>query len=309
MKRLTVAPAEAVPEAPPEAMAEAITDAHPQAPREDVETIEIALLIEAIRRRWSYDFTHYSHASIRRRLDQARRAAGLAHFSDLLARVLHDEAFFDRLLRYLSVTVTEMFRDPACYRTMREKLIPVFKTFPFIKIWCAGCATGEEVYSLAIMLHEEGYLERTRLYATDFNKESLDTAVKGIYPERLMATYAANYRQAGGTRELSDYYSSSYGFARMKGFLRERITFSYHNLVTDGVFGEMNLVTCRNVLIYFDKTLQEHVLRLFTDSLRHGAYLCLGAKESLNFSEVKPLYETLDGGQKIYKKRGLVAHG
>lgn len=280
-----------------------------QAPREDVEFIEISLLLEAIRRRWGYDFTHYSHASLRRRLDQARRAAGLVHFSELLARVLHDETFFDRLLRHMSVTVTEMFRDPQCYRAVRERLIPVFKTFPFIKIWCAGCATGEEVYSLAILLHEEGFLERTRLYATDFNKDSLDIAEKGIYPERLMAAYADNYRQSGGRGDFSDYYSSSYDFARMKGFLRDRITFSYHNLVTDGVFGEMHLITCRNVLIYFDKTLQEQVLRLFTDSLRHGAYLCLGAKESLNFSAVKPLYEALDGRQRIYKKRGLVSHG
>ncbi|TCM16084.1 chemotaxis protein methyltransferase CheR [Novosphingobium sp. PhB165] len=283
--------------------------AGPQAPREDVESIELSLLLEAIRRRWGYDFTHYSHASIRRRLDQARRAAGLANFSDLLSRVLHDESFFDRLLRYMSVTVTEMFRDPQCYRTVRERLIPVFKTFPFIKIWCAGCATGEEVYSLAILLHEEGFLERARLYATDFNKDSLDIAEKGIYPQRAMDAYAANYHQSGGRGEFSDYYSSSYDFARMKGFLRDRIIFSYHNLVTDGIFGEMNLITCRNVLIYFDKTLQEQVLRLFTDSLRHGAYLCLGAKESLNFSAVKPLYETLDSRQRIYKKRGLVAHG
>ena len=270
----------------------------------DVEAIEISLLLEAIRQRWNYDFTHYSQASIRRRLDQARRAAGLAHFSDLLARVLHDESFFDRLLRFMSVTVTEMFRDPSCYRTIRERLIPVFKTFPFIKIWCAGCATGEEVYSLAIMLHEEGFLDRARLYATDFNKESLDIAEKGIYPQRVIAGYAANYAQAGGSASFSDYYSSSYDFVRMKGFLRERITFSYHNLVTDGVFGEMNLITCRNVLIYFDKTLQEQVLGLFTDSLRHGGYLCLGAKESLNFSAVRPLYEALPGRERIYKMRG-----
>lgn len=280
----------------------------PQVPREDVESIEISLLLEAIRRRWGYDFTHYSQASIRRRLDQARREAGLAHFSEVLARVLHDDNFFDRLLRYMSVTVTEMFRDPPFYQAVRERLIPMFKTFPFIKIWCAGCATGEEVYSLAILLHEEGYLDRARLYATDFNKDSLDIAEKGIYPERVMSAYAANYRQSGGRGDFSDYYSSGYQFARMKGFLRDRITFSYHNLVTDGVFGEMNLITCRNVLIYFDKTLQEQVLRLFTDSLRHGAYLCLGAKESLNFSAVKPLYEALEGRQKIYKKRGLPAH-
>jgi len=288
---------------------ESLTQPSPPVPREDVETIEISLLLEAIRRRWNYDFTHYSHASIRRRLDLVRRAAGLAHFSDVLSRVLHDDGFFDQLLRCMSVTVTEMFRDPDCYRALRERLIPVFKTYPFIKIWCAGCATGEEVYSLAILLHEEGFLERTRLYATDFNKDSLNMAEKGIYPERLMAGYAANHQRSGGHGNFSDYYSSSYDFVRMKGFLRDRITFSYHNLVTDGVFGEMNLITCRNVLIYFDKTLQERVLRLFTDSLRHGGYLCLGSKESLNFSAVKPLYETLDRRQKIFKKRGLVTHG
>jgi chemotaxis protein methyltransferase CheR len=272
------------------------------AQREDLETIEISLLLEAIRRRWGYDFSHYSQASVRRRLDQARRAAGLAHFGEAITRVLRDEAFFDRLLRTMSVTVTEMFRDPPCYRAMRERLVPVFKTFPFVKIWCAGCATGEEVYSLAILLHEEGYLQRARLYGTDFNRASLDTAEKGIYPKRLMATYADTYRQAGGRADLADYYSASYDFVRMKGFLRDRITFSYHNLVTDGVFGEMNLITCRNVLIYFDKTLQERVLHLFAQSLRHGGFLCLGARESLKFSAVRHHFEALEGQRYIYRK-------
>lgn len=269
----------------------------------DIGSIEIALLLEAMQRRWGYDFTHYSQGSLRRRLDQARKSAGLAHFGDLLSPILHDPGFFDRLLCFLSVTVTEMFRDPPCYRAIRDRLVPVFKTYPFIKIWCAGCATGEEVYSLAILLHEEGYLDRARLYATDFNRISLDTAEKGIYPERLMPVYAANHRQSGGRGAFSDYYTSSYGFARMKGFLRDRITFSYHNLVTDGVFGEMNLISCRNVLIYFDKTLQERVLGLVTGALRHGGYLWLGTKESLMFSAVAPLYDAVDSRQKIYRKR------
>ncbi|PZQ56147.1 MAG: protein-glutamate O-methyltransferase CheR [Novosphingobium pentaromativorans] len=276
---------------------------------EDIEAIEISLLLEAIRRRWSYDFTQYSQASIRRRLDQARRAAGLAHFSEVLSHVLHDESFFDRLLGAMSVTVTELFRDPPCFRALREQLIPVFKTFPFVKIWCAGCATGEEVYSLAILLHEEGYLERARLYATDFNRHSLDIGEKGIYPRRLVERYAENYRQSGARAELSDYYSSSYDFVRMKEFLRERIVFSHHNLVTDGVFGEMNLVTCRNVLIYFDKPLQERALGLFSNSLRHGGFLCLGARETLQFSAIAPLFEVQDRRQKIYRKRGVPAHG
>ena len=270
---------------------------------EDTGSIEISLLLEAMQRRWGYDFTHYSRASLRRRLDHARKSAGLAHLGDLLSPILHDPGFFDRLLCFLSVTVTEMFRDPPCYRAIRDSLVPVFKTYPFIKIWCAGCATGEEVYSLAILLHEEGYLDRTRLYATDFNKIALATAEKGIYPERLMPLYAANHRQSGGTGAFSDYYTSSYGFARMKGFLRDRITFSYHNLVTDGVFGEMNLISCRNVLIYFDKTLQERVFGLFASALRHGGYLWLGTKESLMFSAVAPLYDAVDSRQKIYRKR------
>lgn len=278
-------------------------DTSPEPAGREVGAIEISLLLEAIRRRWGYDFAHYSPASLRRRLDQARKAAGLAHLGDLLSPILHDRDFFDRLLSVLSVTVTEMFRDPPCYRAIRDSLVPVLKTYPFIKIWCAGCATGEEVYSLAILLHEEGYLDRTRLYATDFNKISLDTAEKGIYPERLMPVYAANHRQSGGRAAFSDYYTPSYGFARMKSFLRDRITFSYHNLVTDGVFGEMNLISCRNVLIYFDKTLQDRVLDLFTGALRHGGYLWLGTKESLMFSAVAPLYEAVDSRQKIYRKK------
>jgi chemotaxis protein methyltransferase CheR len=276
--------------------------------RKDVEALEIDLLLEAIRRRWGYDFTHYSYASIKRRLDHAKRESGFERFTQLLDQLLHDERAFDRFLRYMSVTVTEMFRDPPFYKSVREKLIPVLKTYPFVKIWCAGCATGEEVYSMAILLHEEDYLGRARIYATDFNKHSLDVAEKGVYPARYLDTYAANYRAAGGQRDFSDYYSSGYEFAKIKDFLKERITFSYHNLVTDGVFGEMNMISCRNVLIYFDKTLQGHVLGLFTDSLRHGGFLCLGAKETLNFSEVRPLYDPTDAKQKIYKKTA-VNHG
>jgi len=212
--------------------------------------------------------------------------------------------FFDRFLKHMSITVTEMFRDPSFYRMVREELIPVLKTFPFVKIWHAGCATGEEVYSMAILLHEEDFLGRARIYATDFNKHSLDAAEKGVYPVDRIGLYGENYRDSGGKRDFSDYYSTAYGLAKMKDFLKERVTFSYHNLVTDGVFGEMNLISCRNVLIYFDKTLQERVFTLFTDSLRHGGYLCLGSKETINFSGVKKQYEVLSGRQKIYKKCG-----
>lgn len=272
--------------------------------RDNLENIEIDLLLEGIRRRWGYDFTHYSHASLKRRLEHARNDAGLERYTELLDRLLHDDALFDRFLKHMSITVTEMFRDPPFYRAVREKLIPVLKTFPFVKIWHAGCATGEEVYSMAILLHEEDFLGRARIYATDFNKHSLDSAASGVYPIPAMESYAANYQASGGKLDFSSYYSGGYGLAKMKDFLKDRITFSYHNLVTDGVFGEMNLISCRNVLIYFDKTLQEHVFTLFTDSLRHGGFLCLGSKETLNFSGVRKQYEPAEGRQKIYKKCG-----
>lgn len=274
----------------------------------DVERIEISLLLDGIFRRWGYDFTHYSYSSLKRRLDHARKEAGLTHFTEVLDLLLHDQSAFDGFLKHMSVTVTEMFRDPLFYQAVREQVIPVLKTFPFVKIWHAGCATGEEVYSMAILLREEGFLDRARIYATDFNNHSLDIAAKGIYPARHMEAYAANYLASGGKQDFGDYYSAGYGLAKIKDFLRERITFSYHNLVTDGVFGEMNLICCRNVLIYFDKVLQDRVLALCNDSLRHGGFLCLGTKETLNFSGVKQLFDPLAGRQRIYKKSGVVAH-
>jgi chemotaxis protein methyltransferase CheR len=271
----------------------------------DIERIEIDLLLEGIRRRWGYDFTHYSYASLRRRLEHARQDAGHARFSEMVDRLLHDQAAFDSFLRHMSITVTEMFRDPPFYKAVREQVVPLLKTFPFVKIWHAGCATGEEVYSMAILLHEEDFLDRTRIYATDFNKLSLNIAEKGVYPARSMESYAANYRASGGKLDFADYYSAGYDLAKFKDFLKDRITFSYHNLVTDGVFGEMNLISCRNVLIYFDKFLQDQVLSLFANSLRHGGFLCLGAKETLNFSSVKQEFEALERGQRIYKKSGI----
>jgi chemotaxis protein methyltransferase CheR len=181
----------------------------------------------------------------------------------------------------------------------------LLKTYPFIKIWHAGCATGEEVYSMALLLHEEGFLDRARMYATDFNKHSLDAAANGVYSAKQMTAYGENYQLAGGKGHFPDYYSDGYKLAKFKDFLKERITFSYHNLVTDGVFGEMNIICCRNVLIYFDKTLQDQVLRKFSESLRHGGFLCLGNRESLNFTAVKPLFAAVDKMQRIYQKCGV----
>jgi chemotaxis protein methyltransferase CheR len=270
----------------------------------DAEKVEIDVLLNGIQRRYGYDFSHYSRASLKRRLEAAREQARQPHFTALLDLLFHDERSFDEFLKYMSITVTEMFRDPLFYHGVREKVVPLLKTYPFIKIWHAGCATGEEAYSMAILLHEEGFLERARIYATDFNKHSLDIAQKGVYPSRDVGGFAANYRASGGTGNFSDYISSSYDLAKFPDFLKERITFSYHNLVTDGVFGEMNLICCRNVLIYFDKTLQDHVLRTFTESLRYGGFLCLGNKETLNFTAVKALYEAVEPRQRIYRKIG-----
>lgn len=226
----------------------------------------------------------------------------------MLDALFHDENFFGQFLGHMSVTVTDMFRDPLFYKSLREKVIPVLKTFPFVKIWHAGCATGEEVYSMAILLQEENFLERVRIYATDFNKHSLSAAQKGVYPSERIKTYAANYAASGGSRDFSDYYNDGYGLIKFRDDLKERITFSYHNLVTDGVFGEMNLVCCRNVMIYFDRELQNRVLGLFADSLRHGGFLCLGSKETLSFSSVAGQFESVDARQRIYKKHVQVEH-
>jgi chemotaxis protein methyltransferase CheR len=269
------------------------------------EELEIDLLLRGIRSRYGYDFAHYSRASLKRRLERALAQTRLRHFSELLDRLFHDEKSFDEFLKIMSITVTEMFRDPEFYQAVRKHVVPLLKTYPFIKIWHAGCATGEEVYSMALLLHEEGFLDRARIYATDFNKHSLDAAANGVYSARQMAAYGANYQLAGGKGYFPDYYSDGYELAKFKDFLKERITFSYHNLVTDGVFGEMNIICCRNVLIYFDKTLQDEVLGKFSESLRHGGFLCLGNRESLNFTAIQPLFAAVDKTQRIYQKCGV----
>lgn len=270
----------------------------------EIEKMEIDMLLEGIRSRYGYDFTHYSRASLKRRVDRVREHGRLPSYTALLDKLYHDAGYFDEFLKGMSITVTEMFRDPLFYRALREKLVPMLKTFPFIKIWHAGCATGEEVYSMAILLHEEGFLNRARIYATDFNKHSLDKAQEGVYCAKNLHTARANYLAAGGTRDFADYTNASYDLVKFKDFLKERITFSYHNLVSDGVFGEMNLICCRNVLIYFDKALQDHVLSQFTESLRHGGFLCLGNKETLNYTAVKSLFEVVDARQRLFKKSG-----
>ena len=273
----------------------------------DIEDIEIELLLEAIFRRYGHDFRHYARASIMRRAKQFLARCECGAISEMIPRLLHDESFFEELIGNFSITVSEMFRDPPAYRSIRKNVVPVLKTWPFVKIWHAGCATGEEAYTLAILLKEEGLYDRATIFATDFNDTALEKARQGIYPMDDARLFTENYQKAGGAGSFSDYYHAHYGSAAMDSALRKNITFANHNLVTDGVFSETHLVLCRNVLIYFDKVLQDRVLGLFRDSLTAGGFLCLGSKESILFSGVREHFETVDEKWRIFRKK-LVSH-
>ncbi|NOX26484.1 MAG: protein-glutamate O-methyltransferase CheR [Deltaproteobacteria bacterium] len=269
----------------------------------EIKEIETDLLLEAIVRLYGYDFRNYARASLNRRIQQAVDKTNCATISDLTARIVREPEFFQRVVANFSITVTEMFRDPEFYKVLREQVLPYLATYPFIKVWHAGCATGEEAYSLAIMLEEEGLLERATIYATDFNEDALENARAGIYPLEQMKQYGSNYRQAGGRGSLSEHYHAQYESVIMEAKLRQSITFSRHNLTVDQVFGEMHLVLCRNVLIYFDRTLQGRVLRLFDDSLVNSGFLCLGSRESLRFSDTAAHFVEFVAKGKIYRKR------
>lgn len=269
----------------------------------ELEHIEIELLLEAIFRRYGYDFRSYARASIERRIRQFMVRAGCATISEMIPKLLHDAGFFSQLARYFSISVTELFRDPWVYLVMREKVLPLLKTWPHVKIWHAGCATGEEVYSLAIMLKEEGVYERATIYATDFNDEALERAREGIYALDKIQEATRNYQRTGAKGSFSEYYHARYQAAAMDSALKERVVFSGHNLATDSLFGEMHLIFCRNVLIYFNRDLQNRVLQLFTESLVHGGFLCLGSKEDLRFTDVCDRYEVVDDKARIYKKK------
>jgi chemotaxis protein methyltransferase CheR len=270
--------------------------------KQDNESIEIDLLIEAIYKKYGYDFRNYSKASLKRRIMHKFSQSGMDNLSAMQHRLLYDKSFFESLLLDLTINVTEMFRDPSFYCVVREKVIPVLKTYPFIKIWHAGCSTGEEVYSMAILLKEENLLENVMIYATDIDDRVLRIAREGIYPLDRIKEYTRNYQKACGEQSFSDYYTAKYEATIMDSSLKKNIVFSQHNLVTDGIFGEMNLIICRNVLIYFDKELQNRVLQLFHDSLIRRGILCLGSKESINFSKLKNAFQDYDGKEKIYKK-------
>ena len=265
--------------------------------------LEISLLLEAVFRQYGYDFRQYSQAHIRRRIMSRMKMGAFDDISEMQSKVLNDESFASILLQDLSITVTEMFRDKGFYTSLRENVIPILKTYPFIKIWHAGCSTGQEAYSMAILLQEEGLYDRSMIYATDFNQQALNHAKEGIYSASLIKEYTANYHMSGGKEPFSKYYTSSYGDVIMNQSLKENIVWANHNLVTDGVFAEVNLILCRNVLIYFDRTLQNKVQHLFYDSLINGGVLCLGSKETLQFTDVYESYTELDKKHKVFKKK------
>ena len=269
---------------------------------QDLEALEIELLLEGIFRRYGFDFREYASASLRRRLRRRMDGERVRTVSALQARVLHDPVVMERLLLDLSVNVTAMFRDPSFFLAFRSKVVPLLRTYPYTRVWVAGCSTGEEVYSLAILLAEEGLSERTRIYATDINQVVLDRARLGVFPLEKMREYTQNYIRSGGTRAFSEYYVARYDGALFARALVDNVVWAQHNLASDAGFNEFNVVSCRNVMIYFDKPLQEHVHTLFYESLAVFGVLALGQKESIRFSPHEGAFEELDESEKLFRK-------
>ena len=273
----------------------------PTEPPSDID-IELKLLMEAIFLKYSYDFRNYTGASQKRRVRYALEQLRLPNVSALQERVLHDPTVFAQLLQFLTIPVSEMFRDPSYFLTLRQQVVPVLQTYPSVKVWVAGCSTGEEAWSLAILLREEGLLDRTQIYATDINPASLDKARQGIFPMEAVRNYTANYQRAGGRHAFSDYYTAAYDAARFDPSLCANAVFADHSLATDSVFAETQLVSCRNVLSYFNRALQDRALGLFHESLCHRGFLGLGAKESIDFSSFSTRFDTLARAERIYRK-------
>jgi chemotaxis protein methyltransferase CheR len=270
--------------------------------QESVEALELELLLEAVFRHYGYDFRDYARTSIRRRIWKIAKDEKVATISELQARVLHDPAAWERFLQGIAVNVSAMFRDPHFFKAFRRHVVPLLRTYPFIRIWQAGCSLGEEVYSLAVLLVEEGLYDRALIYATDINEATLRQAREGIYPADMMQKYTQNYILAGGQGSFSEYYTARYDFAIMRPALRQNIVFSQHNLVSDGAFNEFNVILCRNVMIYFNRGLQERTHTLFHGSLSTFGILGLGAKESMRFLPQEQLYEQFEPGEKLYRR-------
>lgn len=274
---------------------------------DDLQELEVRLFLDALALRHGYDFRRYAKASLKRRVRGLAEAEAAGCIADMIPRVLKDDGFLGSVLRHLSVPVTEMFRDPPVFQALRRSVLPMLDSYPHIAIWQPGCATGEEPYSLAILLQEEGLLHKTQIYATDINDAALAKAEEGIYPEKNLAAFSANYLAAGGKKNLSDYFHTAYKYSKINDDIRKNIVFAHHNLVADGVFCETHLVICRNVMIYFERALQNQVLELFHAGLVRGGFLCLGNRESLDFTSCARLFRPLDGQCRIYKKLGAVA--
>ena len=260
------------------------------------------ILLDDFLELYGYDFSGYSKASFKRRLQRLFIMDKMVSFPEFRFRLQHDAGYFHHAVTEISVNVTEMFRDPIFFKTVREKVIPVLATYPLIRIWHAGCSSGEEVYSLAIILEEAGLLQKSLLYGTDLNPIVLDKAAKGIFPMTAMQQYSRNYLLSGGREDFSSYYTANYNFAKFDERLSRRMVFSTHNLVSDASFNSFQLIFCRNVLIYFEKDLQSKVLSVFDNSLERFGFLALGAKESLRFSGIENMYELLEGKEKIWRK-------
>jgi chemotaxis protein methyltransferase CheR len=269
---------------------------------ESLADLELDLFLEAIWRRYSYDFRHYARASLRRRVHGAVRALGFTRLSHLQDVMLRDRAIFTQLLTKLTVPVSDCFRDPPYFAALREHVLPILSTYPSLKVWVAGCSTGEEVYSLAILLDEAALLDRTLIYATDINPEALRTAAGAVYPQDRVQGYTRNYQAAGGSRSLSDYYTAAYDRVVFDRRLRSRVVFSDHSLATDAVFAEVQLVSCRNVLIYFDRDLQERAVQLFHDALVPRGFLGIGARESLHGFRAAKAFDVVSRDARLYRR-------
>jgi chemotaxis protein methyltransferase CheR len=272
--------------------------------RDEVEDIEVDAFVHAMSRRHGYDFSGYAPSSLKRRVLQLVQTLDVEHVGELTARVLRDDEMVPRVIAKLSVPVSEMFRNPSVFRKLRDEVFPVLASYPQINIWQAGCAHGQEVYSLAILLKEAGLYDRCQIYATDFSDEALAKAQEGIFPIRDARLYSENYLAAGGQHTLSDYYHARYDFMKLDERLKERVTFANHNLVCDGVFCEAQLILCRNVLIYFSDALQDRVLGLFRSSLSRGGFLCLGNRESIRFAPSARDFAPLDAELRLYRNAG-----
>jgi chemotaxis protein methyltransferase CheR len=268
----------------------------------ELEDLEIDLLLQGIYRHYGFDFRDYAISSLRRRVWNILVTEKLPTITALLDKILHDEHYFERFLLHLSVNVSQMFRDPGFYLAFRTRAIELLKTFPFVRIWVAGCSTGEEAYSIAITLQEEGLYDRCRIYATDINESVLRKAKAGVYPLKDVQKYTTNYISAGGKRSFSEYYTAAYDNVILHSSLKENIIFSQHNLVTDVSFNEFNVVLCRNVMIYFNKTLQSKVHKLLYESLSMFGILGVGANETLSFTPYENRYEELEPRTRLYRK-------